>query len=339
MIDVLVVGAGPAGLATALAAERLGLSVSVLESRPAPIDKACGEGLMPGAVRALRELGVQVAGRPFAGIRYLDGRNLAEARFAGAPGAGVRRTELHDALMAAVAGRGIDVRQAAVGAVEQDGDTVRAGGSTARYLVAADGLHSPVRRSLGLDVPGGGPGRWGQRRHFAVRPWTDLVEVHWAAGAEAYVTPVGPDLVGVAVLSTDRGSFEDHLARFPQLVGRLAGAPSVGRVRGAGRLRQRSARRVAGRVLLVGDAAGYVDALTGEGIAVAVASASAAAGCLATGRPEDYEDRWRAATRRYRWLTETLLWSSSRPALRRTIVPAARRVPWLFGMAVRQLAG
>lgn len=102
------------------------------------------------------------------------------------------------------------------------------------------------------------------------------------------MTPVGERLVGVAVLSRDRRPYDRHLAAFPALAARLADSPGATPVRGAGPLRQRARGLRAGRVLLVGDAAGYVDALTGEGIALAVATATAAVDCLTAGRPEDY---------------------------------------------------
>jgi flavin-dependent dehydrogenase len=95
---------------------------------------------------------------------------------------------------------------------------------------------------------------------------------------------------------------------------------------------------VAGNVLLAGDAAGYVDALTGEGIAVGLAGARELVDCLAAGDAARYERRWLAASRRYRSLTGALLWAAGRPAIRRQIVPTAARAPWLFAAVVHQLA-
>ncbi|WP_236710493.1 FAD-dependent monooxygenase, partial [Streptomyces sp. 150FB] len=153
MIDLLVVGGGPAGLATALHATLAGLETVVLEPRTTPVDKACGEGVMPSGVRALGALGLRLPpGHPLRGIRYVRGDHRAEALFDG-PGLGVRRTELHAALARRAEEAGVRVVNARAGEVEQGPDSVTAAGLRARWLVAADGLHSPVRRSLGLDLP------------------------------------------------------------------------------------------------------------------------------------------------------------------------------------------
>ena len=336
MIDLVVAGGGPAGLATALYAARAGLAVVVREPREGAIDKACGEGLMPGAVARLTRLGVDPPGHALRGIRYQAGETHAEAYFRGPPGRGVRRTALHEALRAAVAGAGVVIERRPVVDVRQDDTGVVVDGTPARYLVAADGLHSPLRRSLGLDAPAGRSRRFGLRRHVGVAPWTDLVEVHWAEHAEAYVTPVGPGEVGVAVLTTRRLPYAAQLAAFPALRERLHGEPTSA-VRGAGPLRQRSRRRVAGRVLLVGDAGGYVDALTGEGISLALAQAEAAVDAVLAARPADYEAAWRRTVRRYRLLTEVLLAAAEAPALRRRLVPAARSLPALFALCVNEL--
>jgi flavin-dependent dehydrogenase len=338
VIDLLVVGGGPAGLVTALHADRAGLRTIVVEPRPTPVDKACGEGLMPAAVRALAELGVDPPGQPFRGIRYTDGRRSAVADFRDGLGRGVRRTALHQALHSAVLAAGIEIRAGRVDQVDQGNESVTAAGLGARYLVAADGLHSPVRRRLGLERPGPRHRRWGMRAHFAVPPWTDRVEVHWSEHTEAYVTPVGPDCVGVAVLGGIQAPFGELLAAFPHLVARLPAEPVTG-VRAAGPLRQRVSRRVAGRVLLVGDAAGYVDALTGEGLAMSFACARALVDRVAAGEPERYERDYRAITRNYRVLTTALVRASAVPTVRRALVPTAARVPALFRAAVNQVAG
>ena len=376
MIDVLVAGGGPAGLAVAIRCAMAGLPVTVAEPRPGPVDKACGEGLMPAAVERLAEIGVHPEGRTFHGIRYTDPGHRADALFRTGHGLGVRRTMLHAALAARAAGLGIPVLPARVTGFVQDRGGVTAtfrdsaavarGGASAapagearagvaeaqvraRYLVAADGLHSAIRRACGLEPPAPRHPRFGLRRHYATAPWTDLVEVHWTPEAEAYVTPVSDGLVGVAVLCARdigrrgdhdegwRGGFSDRLAAFPALRERLDGAAAVTDVRGAGPLRQDVPRRTAGRVLLAGDASGYTDALTGEGIGAALAQAEALAACLAAGRPEDYERAWRRATRKSRLLTSGLLWSRQRPLFASRIVPAAQRLPRVFTAIVNEV--
>lgn len=340
MIDLLVAGGGPAGLVTAVYAARAGLETVVVEPRPGPIDKACGEGLMPHAVRQLDRLGVHPDGRAFRGIRYLDGRHTAEARFRDGSGLGVRRTVLHAALADAAAAAGVRVVPGQVDTIIQNATSVCAAGFRARYLVAADGLHSPIRRSLGLAHDESPRRRWGIRRHIQIAPWSDCVEVYWAHGAgpsvEAYVTPVSDDCVGVAVLTSARGSFTDHLAQFPALVARVEGLPH-GRDRAAGPLLQQVRGRVAGRVLLVGDAAGYIDALTGEGMGLAFGGAELLVDCVRHNRPEDYDRRWLAMTRRYRWLTSALLRASAIRPVRASITPVSAALPAVFTCVVNAL--
>jgi flavin-dependent dehydrogenase len=341
VIDVLVAGGGPIGLAAAIRARLAGLDVTVVEPRPTPVDKACGEGLMPSAVRALGDLGIEVDGRAFAGIGYVSGTRRVAARFPNGPGFGVRRTALHAALAARAEAVGVTRLTGRVEDIRQDDEHVEAAGVSARWLLAADGLHSTVRKAVGLARPARGPARFGLRQHFRVAPWTDLVEVHWSAHAEAYVTPVGDDLVGVALLCGTEGhrrGYAETLADFPDLSARLRAAEPVTPVRGAGPLRQVAGAPSTGRVLLIGDAAGYVDALTGEGLATGLATAKAAVCAVLDERPAAYDAQWRAATRRYRWLTLALLAAANRPRVRATIVPAAVHAPWIFSRVVNALA-
>jgi flavin-dependent dehydrogenase len=391
MIDVLVVGGGPVGLATAICCAQQGLSVTVAEPRTAPVDKACGEGVLPAAVGRLAALGVVPDGHPLRGIRYLDARHQADAPFRHGHGLGVRRTVLHAALAERAAALGITVIRQRVSGFDRFDDHVAAAGIEARYLVAADGLHSTIRRALERETAAGtgaarngsprngavgngavgdraarhpAPPRYGLRKHYRIPPWTDLVEVYWSASAEAYVTPVAPDTVGVALLfakprraaaspasaasaadgsgpgdaaGTD-GDYEGRLAAFPSLLERLGDAPPASEVRGAGPLRHDVARRVYGRVLLVGDASGYLDALTGEGIGVGLAQADALAHCLAADRPEEYERAWRRVSAPAWRFTAGVLWSRNQPLLGPRIVPAAQRLPWLLSTLVNYAA-
>ncbi|GIG35021.1 oxidoreductase [Cellulomonas pakistanensis] len=343
---MLVVGGGPVGLAAALEARRSGLSALVVEPRGTPVDKACGEGLMPRAVDLLRRWDADPAGRPLAGIAYVRDGLRAEHRFAGSPGRGVRRTVLHAALADRAEAAGVERVAERVTALSQDAGGVTAAGVRARWLLGCDGLHSTVRRLAGLEAAGragsGGAGRgrrgarrFGVRRHYRVAPWTDLVEVHWGRHAEAYVTPVAPDLVGVALLGPAPIDVDAELAAMPALAARLAGAEVEAADRGAGPLRQRSRARTAGRVRLVGDASGYVDALTGEGLRLGFAQAVASVAHLDD--PAGYERAWAAATRDYRLLTSTLVAVATSP-LRGALVPAAVRLPPVFAGAVERLA-
>lgn len=337
MTDLIVAGGGPAGLATAIHAARAGLETVVVDRRPGPIDKACGEGLMPHTVKQLRNIGVPLQGKEFRGISYLDGRRRVEAHFRSGPGLGVRRTVLSEGLYETATAAGVRILQGDVGAVSQDATSVRCGDLRARYLAAADGLHSPIRRSLGLNRPARGRRRWGIRRHYQIAPWSDTVEVYWARDTEAYVTPVSDDTVGVAILTSRQGKFGDHLLEFPALAARLDGEPH-GRERAAGPLRQRVRGRAAGRVLLVGDAAGYVDALTGEGLGIAFGGAELAVRCVLADAPQDYDRQWRSMSRRYRLLTAGLLQASGIAPVRAAIVPAATALPAVFGGIVNLLA-
>lgn len=347
---LIVVGGGPVGLAAAIEAILAGLSVTLVEPRRGPVDKACGEGLMPGTVAALHRLGADVAGSPFRGIRYVapNGRTTASHTFRAGSGLGVRRTALHAALsrrasevgVAQVTGRMVGLAQRASDV--SSGDAVEVTLEDGRrigadWLFGCDGLHSGVRRLMGLQLGSDGR-RFGIRRHAALAPWSDHVEVHWSARGEAYVTPISSNEVGVAVLGPRGWSFDEALETFPALTGRLSGVAWTTSARGAGPLRQRVASPRSGRVLLVGDAAGYVDALTGEGLRIGLACAQAAVQSVVDSRPEDYARRWRRLTREYRWLTSSLVTTTRIPLVRRTLVPVAAALPLVFGAAVDALA-
>ncbi|MFB6265101.1 MAG: NAD(P)/FAD-dependent oxidoreductase [Bradymonadaceae bacterium] len=348
MEDVLVGGGGPAGLATAIRAAERGLEPVLVEPRTPPIDKACGEGLMPAAVHALRTIGVELSeGYPFRGIRYLDAADAtcsATGDFGDRAGRGVRRTDLQRAMWRRARQTGVEVRCDRVRTVTPlDGavavDLAEGGTRVARYLVAADGLHSEVCEQVGLEPTDRGARRFGVRRHYARSAWSDRVEVHLADRGEAYVTPIGEGMVGVALLADGGGRFDDLIEGFPVLQRRLADADAVTDDRGAGPFDRRIESPRTGRVLAVGDAAGYLDALTGEGIAIGVETGIAAADCVAAGRPEAYPPRYRRTTRTYWWVTAALLSIVRHRPLHRPLIHVLDVAPGVFDAALELIGG
>lgn len=335
-VDVIVVGGGPVGLASAIEARLAGLSVAVVEPRVGVIDKACGEGLMPGAVPLLARLGVDPEGMSLRGVSYNRGSRRADHVFRTGTGRGVRRTTLHTALANRATELGVQRVAAKVDTVAQDSTGVTAAGLRGDWLLAADGLHSTVRRLVGLERPVSRRGRrFGMTRHFELEPWTDLIEIHWAPAAEVYVTPLAPRLVGVSILGAPRTDFDQTIAGIPSLSARLAGLSSSTGLKGAGPFRQRAARPSTGRVLLVGDASGYVDAITGEGLRLGFDQARLAVSHVLGGG--DYDSEWTRTTRDFRVLTSRLVRAATSP-LRPAIVPTAALFPGWFGSVVEKLA-
>jgi flavin-dependent dehydrogenase len=164
--------------------------------------------------------------------------------------------------------------------------------------------------------------------------------VHFHERAEAYVTPLGADEVGVALLT--HGVPEGHaqvMALFPSLARRLGSAASGGRVRGAGPLEQRVSRVLAPGVALVGDAAGYLDALSGEGLALGFRSAVALVDRFAAGELWRYPSDHARIGRAYYALTHFMLALSSRPQLRRVVLRQLIRNPRVFGDLLAIAAG
>ncbi|HEV3396904.1 MAG TPA: FAD-dependent monooxygenase [Xanthobacteraceae bacterium] len=333
--DVFVIGGGPAGLAAALAARRNGLAVVMADRARPPIDKACGEGVMPDGVAALREMGVELGpehGLRFRGIRFLDDEHAAEALFPGPPGLGIRRTLLHRLLAEHARSAGVVTAwQTRVDALDPAG--VKVGGRTVRcrWIVGADGYHSRVRRSAGLHPAWTGPRRLGLRRHFRIQPWTDFVEVYWHKHCQAYVTPVGADEVCIAIVrSGPEARMSDLPTLFPGLAKRLGRAEPIGCERGAISMSTKLTTVTRGRIALLGDASGSVDAVTGEGLALAFRQAAVLGAALAAGDLAAYEAAHRRLGRLPRLMARTLLLMDRSEGLRKRALRALAARPRTF---------
>jgi flavin-dependent dehydrogenase len=335
--DVAIAGGGPAGLAAAIAARRKGLRVAVFEgvAPAAAIDKCCGEGLMPDALDALGELGVEIPASsrmPIKGVRFLECGHAAEARFAGQIGAGVRRTTLHGVLLehARQSGASIFWGQPVRGLTS---DGLLAGDEEVhcRWIVGADGSQSAMRRAAGLESPSACPRRFGLRRHFRIEPWTDLVEAHWAHGVQAFVTPVGEDAIDVAVLSSDpQLRYPEALSLFPELLARLAKADATSNVRGAVTASRRLNRVTTANLALLGDASGSVDSVTGLGLAMAFQQAVALGEALEREDLSFYAAQHHRLARRPRVMESVMLAMDQRDTLRRRAIRTLEAEPGHF---------
>jgi len=275
--DALVIGGGPAGLAAAIALRGRGWNVELADAAVPPIDKACGEGILPAGVAALRQLGIQIAtegGLPFHGIRFLENGISVEGRFSAGRGIAVRRVRLHQLLARRAESLGVRLHWG-VNAEKL------AEFAESRWIVGADGQSSRLRRLFGLNRGVVLSRRFGFRRHYRVAPWSDMVEVYWGARGQVFVTPVAADEVGVALLTSDpRSRIDAALEEHPALLLRLRHAERVSSDRGGCTLNRYLHRLSNSRVVLIGDASASADAITGDGLTLCFEQALALADAL-----------------------------------------------------------
>ena len=335
--DMFVIGGGPAGLSAAILAAQCGMSVAVADHNRPPIDKACGEGLMPDTLAALQTLGIALAesdGAPFRGIRFSDasGETSVEASFANGFALGLRRTALHAKLAERAAMVGIALLWGSRVSLEDNG-RVSCDGRRVRckYLIGADGEASPVRSWARLERTRFECLRFGARRHFRVHPWSDFVDVYWVPGCQIIVAPVARDELCVSVVSRDpRLKFDDAISHMPLLASRLRGLTPLNHVRGA-RAASRRLKRVCNRsVALVGDASGSIDPLTGEGIGLGMHQAAALLDAIQRDDLNSYRAAHDRIGRVQRAISRLMLAMDAHPRLCRRALRVFAAEPLLF---------
>ena len=282
--------------------------------------------------RGSARLGVRLdaeQGAPFRGIRFLDDRHVAEATFPGEAGVGIRRTRLHQLLMENAQAAGVTTlwREKAT-AIESKGVRIGDRLIECRWIIGADGVDSQTRRLAGMGAIRENGRRIGLRMHFRVKPWTDFVEVHWSKGEQAYVTPVGAEEVCIALLGCAREvGFANLADRFPRLGERLRGAEPANVARGAFTGTVRLRRVVSGNVALIGDASAAIDAITGDGLALAFRQAAALGEALRQGDLSRYEARHRQICRTPFLMARLLLLMDRHDALRKLALQALAGAP------------
>jgi flavin-dependent dehydrogenase len=368
--DVLVIGGGVAGSSTARLLAEVGYEVIVFDKAQFPRDKPCGEGVMPTGVRLLDRLGVlnQISPhqrRMLRGVGFVvNGRASIRGDFPDIGdgfnrGMGIRRITLDDIVLRHARAHprvhiheseaAVDVKWPARGLPEV---STAAGRYRGRIIVGADGLRSMVRRKLRLERPLGRRQRFGVRAHFSfpdTMRMDEYVTVFRDAGAECYMTPVGDSELEVALL-LERGrmkafggrlgaEYDSYLKSVPHLQAKLAGGQRMSDVLACGPFDVGTTSRVADRAILVGDAGGYLDPITGEGISLALQSAYWSAEIVDQALQRDdlsakalrpYHDRVEHFIRHHKLLTRALLFLGLHRELFGFIIKRLRRSPDLY---------
>ncbi len=333
--DVFIAGGGPAGLAAAIATTKFGFRVTVADGGTPPINKPCGEGLMPDGLAALQSLGVYLEpgdALPLRGTRFIEEGVSATAEFPQSPGIGIRRTVLHQRMIERAESCGVRLLwRAPVRAIERRGVRTASAFLRAKWIVGADGAQSLMRRWAGLGDESQVTQRFCVRQHFQIAPWSSKVEIYWSGRAQIYVTPIAAEEVGVVVVSDESPiDFAETVRGCHSLSARLKLAEPSGASRGAITVMRKLPRVFRENIALIGDASGSVDAITGEGLRLAFLQSELLASALAENNLAAYQIAHRRIAKLPRAMAHLLLLLARRPVLRRRTIQILSAEPHLF---------
>lgn len=357
--DVIVVGGGPAGSVAAIVLARAGVRVRLFDRARFPRRKLCGDTLNPGVRALLARLGLSGAteqgGTPVAGMVVTGGGVAVTGRYPrGVTGLALTRAVLDARLLDAAGKAGVEIDEGTLvsGAYCPRGATVggvrvaqRGGGARgivrARLCIAADGRHSTLAFTLGLSRHPESPRRWAVGSYYTgVEGMTDFGEMHVRRGHYIGVAQVPGGLVNACLVTPDRARLRDPeralretLAGDPMLRERFARARPVAPVVTLGPLAVDA--RAAGMpgLLLAGDAAGFIDPMTGDGLRFAIRggelAARAALHALETGDQNAHERLagLRREFRRKRTFNRALRTLVDSPGAIRVAAAGARMAP------------
>lgn len=346
-LKLAVIGGGPIGLYTANILAEKGHQVTLFEKGSWPIDKACGQGIMPSGVSLLSHSGVEFTLQrdaiTLAGITYIDG----DVQLTGSlpsKGLGVERLVLSQKLWNKVSPlSNVKLRsKTKVTNISISDNIVKINNEvhpeeTFSYVFACDGLHSQTRNILQNEKLVTNNLRLGGRVHFSIPPWSQNVEVYWKEGVEAYVTPVSSQKIEVAFLWYQSHQFssknlEQQLFElFPELKEKLHNHSSCNDFRAYGPFDKRSKSLRVGPVFFIGDAYKFFDGITGEGISIGLRSAQ-----IICQNFQNFSWYHKLKIHRmyffYSMLVSTALWMSRHPHLRRKILQSLKKFPRFFNL-------
>ncbi len=299
---------------------------------------------MPDSKSELAALGLSLSesdGAPFEGIAFISGDAQVGAVFPRGTGIGIRRLRLHSLLVERAEQLGVRLAWNSRVALNPGRPVFLNGEPCAyRYLIGADGQSSRVRWWSGLDQGSRCRRRFGTRRHYRIEPWSRMVEVYWGDFGQAYVTPISQQEVCVATVTRDSSIRMDRaLDSLPVLKARLRGAAEASKIRGAVTTTRKLRRVTAGNVLLIGDASGSADAVTGEGLAVSFRQAALLAEAIHRNDTGIYEAGHPSTLRLPRMMSKIMLSLDRRPWLRNRAMAALVRDPGLFGRMLAMHVG